>query len=131
MQFLYMQDLNIDPFPADQLRTFLKTLDKPRDYYAFAEEIIAGVRDYQNEIDEAIQARVKNWTFKRIARVDLAILRMAVFELLYRSDIPPVVTIDEAIEIGKEYSNEESRRFLNGILDKIKVTLDRPERTPA
>ena len=60
--------------------------------------------------------------------MDLAILRMACFELLYRSDIPPVVSINEAIDLGKEYSNKESRRFLNGILDRMSGELNRPLR---
>jgi len=65
----------------------------------------------------------------RMAKVDLSILRLAVFELLFRDDIPPVVSINEAIDLAKDYSSKESRRFINGVLDKIKTTLTRPLRT--
>lgn len=131
MQFLYMRSLNPDPVLADQLRVFLEDQEHPREEYAFAEELIHGTLEHLEEIDELIRDCARNWAFSRIARVDLAILRMAIYELLYRTDIPPVVTIDEAIEIGKVFSNEDSRRFLNGLLDKIKGTLNRPFRTPA
>jgi N utilization substance protein B len=131
MQFLYMHDINPDEYPADQLRVFLEGQEQSREYYAFAEELIQGTLKERDAIDAIIKERTQNWTFARIARVDLAILRLAIYELLHRPDIPPVVTIDEAIELGKEFSNEESRRFLNGILDKVKLTLTRPLRTPA
>ena len=61
--------------------------------------------------------------------MDLAILRLAVFELLFRTDIPPVVSINEAIDLAKEFSSGESRRFINGVLDKVKSTLTRPLRS--
>ena len=66
----------------------------------------------------------------RIARVDLAILRLAVFELLFRPDIPPIVSINEAIDLAKTFSSGESRRFINGVLDSVKGRLNRPLRTP-
>jgi N utilization substance protein B len=84
-----------------------------------------------DEIDDVIRGYLQNWDFKRIARVDLAILRLAVHEMLRRPDIPPVVSINEAIDLSKLYSNADSRRFINGILDQFKMTLHRPLRTPA
>ena len=79
-------------------------------------------------IDEIIIRYAQNWAFDRIAKVDLAILRLAIFELLRRNDIPPVVTINEAVDIAKAYSTDESKRFVNGILDRYKGELGRDPR---
>ena len=73
-------------------------------------------------VDAKIIQQAQNWTFERIAKVDLAILRLALYELLYRTDIPPIVSINEAIELGKIFSNPDSKRFINGLLDKVKST---------
>lgn len=128
MQFLYLYESNRDEILNDLLLSFFESQENEREYYQFAEELIHGTIANLDEIDEKIQALASNWKFDRIARVDLAILRMACFELLHRKDIPPVVTINEAIDLGKEYSNEESRRFLNGILDRMSGELGRPLR---
>ena len=71
----------------------------------------------------------KNWYFNRIAKVDLSILRLAIFELNHRLDIPPIVSINEAIELSKILSNTDSKRFINGILAQLKAKLNRPLRT--
>jgi N utilization substance protein B len=131
MQFLYMWDANPDADLPGALMQFFGAQEHPREYYAFAEELIQGAIANQAKIDELIKASAHNWAFNRIARVDLAILRLGIYELLHRRDIPPVVTINEAIELGKAFSNPDSRRFLNGILDKVKDSLDRPARTAA
>jgi len=70
----------------------------------------------------------QNWEFDRIAKIDLAILRIAMFEMLHRKDIPPVVSINEAIDISKQFSNADSKRFINGILDRLKDQLGRDSR---
>lgn len=129
MQFLYARSINEDEDFALALETFIEGLDEERDYYAFAEELITGAYENQDEIDGKIKELARNWEFDRIARIDLAILRMAIYELLYRKDIPPVVTINEAIDLSKNFSSAESRRFINGILDKLKGQLARPART--
>lgn len=131
MQFIYMWDVNPSEDRPGALLQFFSTQEHPRDYYAFAEELINGTLDNKEKIDELIKTSAHNWAFNRIARVDLAILRLGIYELLHRRDIPPVVTINEAIELGKSFSNPDSRRFLNGILDKVKDSLDRPSRTAA
>ncbi len=131
MQFLYMWDANPDADLPGVLLQFFSAQEHPREYYAFAEELIQGTLANQTAIDELIKTSAHNWAFNRIARVDLAIRRLGMDELLHRRDIPPVVTINEAIELGKCYSNPDSRRFLNGILDKVKDSLDRPARTAA
>ncbi len=130
MQFLYMVDINPVDDLADAVRVFFSGRDHPRDYYSFAEELVFGVVKNLAEVDAVIAAAVRNWKFSRIAKVDLAILRLAIYELKWRTDIPPVVTINEAIEMGKVFSNIEAKRFINGILDRVKGTLTRPLRTP-
>lgn len=129
MQYIYAWSINRPNDLAEDLTVFFAGLDKERDYYNFAEELVHGIIEYSAEIDDRIMGLAKNWDFGRIAKIDLAILRLAAYELLYRKDIPPVVTINEAIDLSKEYSTAESRRFVNGILDKLKGGLDRPSRT--
>ncbi len=134
MQYLYVSQANagvspLKPPSAEELAVFFEMKDKPRRYYSFAEELIFGSTEHISEIDSLIQKYAKNWSVDRIARVDLAILRLAVFELLYRNDIPPIVSINEAVDLAKTYSSGESGRFINGILDSVKSTLKRPLRT--
>ena len=74
---------------------------------------------------------VDNWEFSRIAKADLGLLRVAIYEIQYRLDIPPVVVIDETLEISKEFSSENSKKFLNGVLDKVLTQIPRPARRPA
>jgi len=131
MQFIYQYELNRPEHVRDAMRYFFEHRDHPRDYYAFAEELAWGVIERLGEVDAEIREQAKNWTFGRIAKVDLAILRLAIYELRHRRDIPPIVSINEAIELGKLFSNLDSKRFINGILDKLKGTLDRPLRTAA
>ena len=70
-------------------------------------------------VDAAIKSHLQNWSFERLKRVDLAVLRLGAYSLLYQRDIPAQITIDEAIEIVKEYGSEDSYRFVNGVLDGI------------
>lgn len=130
MQFLYLYESNREILLNELLLSFFESQENNRDYYAFAEELIHGTLEHLDEIDAKIRSLASNWKFERIAKVDLAILRLATHELLHRSDIPPVVTINEAVDLGKEFSNEDSRRFLNGLLDRISSELGRPLREP-
>lgn len=90
---------------------------------AFAQELLSGLLDKSDELDKAISAKSPNWSISRMAKIDLAIIRLAAFELIYREDIPKNVTINEAIEIAKKFGSEESPAFVNGILDEIARTL--------
>lgn len=85
----------------------------------FASRITSGIEDYLDEIDNKISQYATNWQLKRMAVIDRNILRIGVFELLHTSDIPPKVTINEAVELAKKYGDLESSKFVNGILDKI------------
>ncbi len=128
LQYLYAWSINPPSHLADDMRVFFDSQENPRDYYAFAEELIHGVIVHHPEIDGHIRTLAHNWEFDRIARIDLTILRLAVFEMLHRKDIPPVVSINEAIDLSKNFSTAESKRFVNGILDRMKDRLGRDAR---
>jgi len=86
---------------------------------AFAGLIISGTLENLARIDDEIRKHLINWSFERLKRVDLAIMRISVYSLIFQSDMPAQITIDEAIEIGKEYGSEDSFRFINGVLDAV------------
>ena len=94
----------------------------------FAEPLIRGTLQYRNEADAVITKHAINWELHRIAAVDRNILRLAIYEMLHRDDIPPVVSINEAVDIAKKFSTADSGKFVNGILDKVKSELMRPAR---
>lgn len=96
---------------------------------AFADPLIRGCLDHRSDIDEIIKGHSKNWGLHRIAAVDRNILRLAIYEMLHREDIPPVVSINEAVDIAKKFSTQDSGKFVNGILDKVRSELMRPART--
>lgn len=118
LQALYAIDVN----PVD-LRTAFKQLWEaqraPHGIREFTEKLVSGVVDHRAEIDTLINEKSKNWTLGRMAKVDLNILRIAAYELLYCQDIPRNVTINEGIEVAKKFGTEESPAFINGILDEI------------
>jgi len=94
----------------------------------FAEPLIRGTLQYRDEADAIITKHAINWELHRIAAVDRNILRLAIYEMLHRDDIPPVVSINEAVDIAKKFSTQDSGKFVNGILDKVKSELMRPAR---
>jgi N utilization substance protein B len=85
----------------------------------FLKRLVLGVLEHGRELDRLIEQYLENWRLDRINMIDRNILRMALFELLYCEEIPPKVTINEAIDLGKRYGSEESGSFINGILDRI------------
>ncbi len=133
MQFLFQLDLNSREMNAStdqfwELRTGPQaqpTVPKTR---VFAEQIVAGVSAHLADIDARIQKYAANYQLNRIAAVDRNILRVAIYEMLHVEEVPPVVAINEAIEIAKKYGGEESGRFVNGILDRLRSELPRPAR---
>ena len=128
IQFLYQWEVNKPEELLDSLRIFLEDQEEGRDYYTFAESLILGVIEHIDHLDKEIAQYASNWKLERIAKVDLAILRLAVYELHHRLDIPAIVIINEAIDLGKTFSNTDSKRFINGILDQVKNTIQRPLR---
>lgn len=86
---------------------------------SFCEALVQGVAEHLERIDATIEESSTNWALDRMARVDLSLLRLATFELLFQADVPANVAINEAIEIGKRFGTRETPAFVNGILDKI------------
>lgn len=95
----------------------------------FADPLIRGALEHREESDALIQRYAQNWSLARIAAVDRNILRLAVFEMFHREDIPPVVSINEAVDIAKKFSTEDSGKFVNGLLDRIRQEVMRPARS--
>lgn len=99
----------------------------------YVDDVLNGTKNHEDEIDEFISRYAKGWSIKRIAKVDLSILRLALYEIIYRDDIPPEVSINEAVELAKKYGNEKSGSFINGILgsfirDRKKDEKEEPEK---
>jgi N utilization substance protein B len=90
---------------------------------AFAKLLIAGTIEHIDEIDALIKKHLQNWDFRRINKVDLSILRISVYPLLYQKDIHPTIIIDEAIDIAKTFSGDDSFKFINAVLDAIRKEL--------
>lgn len=108
-------------FADDALGEPLETVETPLPTAArtFAETLVAGVVEYRAVLDREIREVAQNWSLDRMATVDLSILRICAYELLYLPDVPTRVAINEAIEIAKRYGTKESPSFVNGLLDKI------------
>ena len=115
IQFLYQLDLRGEEVMED-LPAFLESTTKDREVMEFALRLVIGTKELRPEIDEV----ARNWKLRRMATLDRNILRMAIFELLYCDDIPPKVSINEAIDLGKKFSTANSGAFINGILDRVK-----------
>ena len=129
IQFLFSTDFNKNENLEEMLKEFFEAEEESNENepqeslnkndVRFAEEIIRGTIENLEQIDQLIQSNTTGWTKERIAKVDLAILRLAMFEILFREDIPGSVAINEAIELAKKYSTDESGGFVNGVLGKI------------
>ena len=120
LQLLYQLDLRGDEI-LDEVTAAVAPGSGDPETADFAREIIFGVRETRAEIDRHIEEVAKNWQLKRMAAIDRNILRLATYELLYREDIPPFVTINEAIEMAKKFSGKNSGPFVNGVLDNIRL----------
>lgn len=132
MQFLYLRDVRggDEGSGLEGFFAFRGTSPSARGY---CRELVEGVLGRLEEIDGVLRRFVENYDLGRLAAVDRNILRVAVLEMLVMADVPPVVAINEAIEVAKKYGTEESGRFVNGVLDRFRATLSRParERLPA
>ncbi|KAA0894046.1 transcription antitermination factor NusB [Oryzomonas rubra] len=122
LQMLYALDANTTTGLRETLQTFREEQhETPANIREFAEGLVTGVQQHREAIDAAIKARSKNWALARMPRVDLNVMRLAVFELMFRNDIPKKVTINEAIEIARRFGDKDSPAFVNGILDEIEA----------
>lgn len=118
MQVLFQVDL-VRAKPELALERLLAEQPLDEEDSAFAAALLHGVLEHLPELDARIRRHTVEWELERLAGVDRSILRLAVYELARRPDIPPPVTINEAVELAKEYSGEESARFINGLLDQV------------
>ena len=119
------------------LQRFCDNFIPPQKARPFFLKLVNGVLESQPQIDALIERFSKNWRVKRMACVDRNVMRIAVFEMLFCQDIPPKVSINEAIDVGKKFGTEESGAFINGIIDRIRmaiekgeIQIDRPVETP-
>jgi len=131
IQFLYQVDTHRPAQLDEALLAFWKQSEEKKTVCDFADGLVRGVLDKLPEIDAKIRTLADNWDFERLATVDRNILRLAIYEMLFRPEIPPVVSINEAIEIAKKFSTAESGKFVNGLLDRVKQELLRPARQAA
>ncbi|MFH1578093.1 MAG: transcription antitermination factor NusB [Candidatus Omnitrophota bacterium] len=124
LQVLYQMDVSNDS-SKPSLENFCLNRDQPIDpkVKEFALELVEGIQKHCDTIDCKIAQYAQNWKLKRMAVVDRNILRQACYELLYRPDIPPKVSINEAIDLAKRFSGTEAGKFVNGILDKIRIDI--------
>ena len=150
VQFLYQLDLRGDEVHAEVDR-FLdaaeveddrdddsrprKVAGRDNDLREFSRQLIKGTLDHRAAADAILATVTRNWDLRRMAAIDRNILRMAIYELLHCADIPPKVTINEAIELGKRFSTANSGAFINGILDRIRIDIEKgvvtaPARAP-
>jgi transcription antitermination factor NusB len=123
IQVLYHLEYNPGD-PEESFATVCKSFLPPKEVRPFAKDLVLGVWRNKEDLDKLIGRASKNWRIERMSRVDRNILRIAVFEVLYMGDIPPKVSIDEAVELGKRFGTEDSGAFVNGVLDYIYTTLD-------
>ena len=118
LQVLYLIDAG-GAEPPVALRAYWADFPRDVDVRDYAEDLVNGVASRRPDLDAAIERRSLNWRVARMAIVDRNILRLAVYEMLYSPDIPAKVAIDEAIELAKRFGSEDSRAFVNGVLDGI------------
>jgi N utilization substance protein B len=130
LQLLYQVDVGQGEWqPA--IEEFLVQATVPEDVKAFAKALVAGTLTRVEEIDKLIASHADNWQLNRMAVVDRNILRLGTYELLYAEDVPPKVSLNEAVELAKRFGDEESGKFVNGILDTIhKIHGRRTETSP-
>jgi N utilization substance protein B len=129
LQFLFQRDFNTENID-DALHDFWAEREEAADRMKlFMEKLVRGVETHRTELDDAIRRCADNWDVSRMGAVDRNVMRIAIYEMLYCPDIPPVVSINEAVEIAKAFSSFESGRFVNGILDRALREIDRPHRT--
>jgi N utilization substance protein B len=127
VQFLFQRDFNTEDLER-ALSDFWSEKKADPKLRQFAENLIRGVLENLAGLDAKIGACAEHWDMKRMNAVDRNVIRLALYEMLYREDIPPVVSINEAVEIAKSFSSQESGRFVNGILDRARKDLTRSSR---
>tara|TARA_B100001989_G_C24504571_1_gene446790 strand:- start:519 stop:971 length:453 start_codon:yes stop_codon:yes gene_type:complete len=128
VQFLFQNEFN--PMPVNKAFSYFwdenKIIEKEK---TFAEKLINGVLDKKDELDKILSNYTNNWKTERLGSVDLIVMRIALFEILYCDDVPPIVAINEAVHFANDLSSFQSGKFVNGVLDSILHELDYPQKT--
>ena len=121
LQSLFQHEVwrRVSAAPAGSLTEITGSERRDPDQIAYATRLVEGVLESLEEIDELIGRAATNWKLSRLASVDRNVLRLALYELLYSPEVPPKVVIDEAINLAKKFSTEQSGAFVNGVLDRI------------
>jgi len=115
---LYQGETTSDD-PESALTNYCESFPYQQDIMDYARRLLSGIKQHQDMIDTKIVSACEHWRLDRITHVDRNILRVGIYEMLFVPDVPPRVSIDEAIELGKKYGNEDSKGFINGVLDKV------------
>lgn len=107
------------PSQEDQRAEYLRRKRQAEEAFAFAQGLVQGTLEHREQVDALIREQADNWRLERMPAVDRNVLRLAVFEMLYETDTPKLVIVDEAIELAKKFGSEQSGRFVNGLLDGL------------
>lgn len=121
VQILYQLELNPETV-EETLAGFWRENASDAEIREFTERLVRGTHEKISQLDQVLDRYTDNWTLKRLATVDRNILRLGAYEILFMEDIPPKVSINEAVNIAKKYSQIDSGKFVNGVLDKINHT---------
>ncbi|OHB76080.1 MAG: transcription antitermination factor NusB [Planctomycetes bacterium RBG_16_59_8] len=120
MQVLYQLDVQGSQMTDKEIEHALHEQGSDPETLSYARETVFGYRENKSHIDGKIEDVAKNWELKRMSFIDRNIIRLAAYEMLFRADIPPLVAINEAIELAKKFGSKHSGPFVNGILDNIR-----------
>ncbi|MBC8176431.1 MAG: transcription antitermination factor NusB [Desulfobacteraceae bacterium] len=121
IQVLFHLEFSPDD-PSEVFDLICENFDARKSIRDFSKKLVLGVCEKKKTLDKVISGASKNWRIKRMARLDKSILRLAAYEIMFIEDIPPKVSLDEAVEIGKKFGGEDSGRYINGVLDNIYST---------
>ena len=129
LQVLFQRDLTKEPLlTAQEVQRWAEEFEVPEPSRAFAQQLVEGTIEHLPEIDQKIASFTQDWSLTRMANVDRNVMRLATYEVLFCSDIPGRVSLNEAIELAKRFGGEESAKFVNGILDRIVDSVTKSER---
>lgn len=126
MKVLFQMD-SMEDFTEESLEMFLTNFEYDEMETVYIKESVSLIKEHLEDIDKHIKSNLEGWSIYRLAKVDLAVLRIAIYEILYRKDIPVEVSINEAIETVKKYSTEESFKFVNGVLGGFVRSINKNE----
>ena len=115
----FQSEIEYQTLYADLQNNEEENIDITAEDDEFITSMVEGIEKNQSSIDEKIKAHLKDWNFERLSQIDIAILRVSIYEICYREDIPDKVSVNEAIELAKMFSDETSPKFINGVLAEI------------